>query len=344
MSEPRPFSDADLTAALRWFQLSDYPTVGVDKVDLAIRAVAEGQRRRHPVREWLHTLKWDGVPRVDTWLITYCGAVPANELHAAFIRAIGSKWLISAIARIEKPGCKVDHCLVLEGPQGGGKSTVFAVLGGEWFTDALPGDLTSKDASDFVAGVWIVELSELNQVKRASVETLKSFITRTTERFRPAYGRHKSIFRRSCVFGGSTNQNAYLTDPTGGRRFWPVRIGNINLMALRADREQLWAEALFRYRQGEIWWLTEEQTIATAIEEQAARYEADPWEEAIAAKVAVMTGPITIPYLLKEVLNIDLGMQRRSESNRVAEILTSLGLSRGKLSKGVSQWVKINRK
>ena len=326
---------------MRWFQLSDYPTLSIDKVDLAVRAVAES-RSQHPVREWANTLSWDGTPRIDTWLETNCGVVPTSDTHTAFIRAIGSRWLISGMARIYQPGVQVDHVLVMEGPQGTRKSSAFAVLGGAWFSDALPWDLSSKDASDFTSGVWIIELSELSQVSRATVESLKSFITRRVERFRPAYGRHKATYHRQCIFGGSTNKSSYLTDTTGNRRFWPCKVGKIDLARLKADRDQLWAEARHRYQQGEIWWLDDELLIAVAAEEQAARYEADPWEEAIAAWVGVRD-TVTISQVLKDVLQIDLGMQRRGDSNRVAEILTSLGWSRGKLRKGVVQWVKINR-
>jgi putative DNA primase/helicase len=280
---PREWQETDSTDALRYFNHGDYPTIGPAKVDLAILNIAHKQLKVHPIRDYLGGLVWDGRPRIDKWLETYCHAESASEAHQAYIRAVGLKWLVSAVARIYRPGCKADHALVLEGPQGIGKTSVFAILGGEWFSENLPGDLHSKDAAAHVRGRWVIELSELGQLRRSETETVKSFISRTHERYRPAYGKHEVVYPRQCVFGGTTNRDVYLPDETGNRRFWPVKVGRIDL---KRDRDQLWAEAVHFYRTGECWWLEDDGIIATATDEQAGRREDDPWQEPIAKYLA----------------------------------------------------------
>ena len=211
----------------------------------------------HPVRDYLTALVWDGISRLDSWLITYLDAE-----DTPLIRAIGSRWMISAVARIMQPGAKVDHMLILEGPQGGKKSSALKTLAGaEWFTDELA-EIGSKDAAQQMRGIWIIEIAELDAISRAEVSRIKAFLTRTTDRYRPPYERYVVEVPRQCVFAGSVNPETYLRDETGNRRFWPVRCGSIDIDALRHDRDQLWAEAVARYRQGAIWWLDEPELIA----------------------------------------------------------------------------------
>jgi putative DNA primase/helicase len=232
--------------------------------------------RVHPVRDYLGSLTWDGVPRLEPWVCRYLGAedTPLN-------RAFGSLWMISAVARIMRPGVKVDHMLILEGPQGAKKSTALKVLAGEdWFTDELA-EIGSKDAAQQMRGVWIIEIAELDAIGRAEVSRIKAFLTRTTDRYRPPYGRHVVTVPRQCVFAGSVNPDTYLRDETGNRRFWPVRCGPIDLDGLRRDRDQLWAEAVARHRDGAIWWLEDPALIVAAGAEQDARYQADAWDTLI---------------------------------------------------------------
>ena len=199
----------------------------------------------HPVRDYLNALNWDGTPRLDIWLPTYLGVEDSQ-----YVRAIGSRFLISAVARVFNPGCQVDHMLILEGPQGILKSSALQVLAGSWFTDRIS-RLGGKDSSMEVAGVWLIEMSELDALTKATNSAIKSFVTRRHDRFRPPYGKHVVDQPRQCVFTGSINPTGgYLKDPTGARRFWPVTCGVIDLEALVRDRDQLWAEAVVRFQGG----------------------------------------------------------------------------------------------
>lgn len=194
---------------------------------------------------------------------------------------IGALWLISAVARIFRPGVKADHMLILEGPQGARKSTALKVLAGEeWFTDELP-ELGSKDAALHMQGIWLVEIAELDAIGRAEVSRIKAFLTRTTDRFRPPYGRYTVEVPRQCVFAGTVNPDTYLRDETGNRRFWPLRCGTIDIAALARDRDQIWAEAVARFRAGAIWWIDDATLLAAAKAEQEARYQGDAWDARI---------------------------------------------------------------
>jgi predicted P-loop ATPase len=212
------------------------------------------------VRQYLDGLVWDRVPRLDHFAHRYLGVRldPDDQTYKArtsdFQRAACACWFISAVARIYQPGCKVDHVLILKGPQGGLKSTVFATLGGEFFSDDIA-DLGSKDASLGATGAWIIELAELAAMARPEIEKIKSFISRSKDRFRPPYGKHNIEVPRQCIFGGSVNTDHFLRDDTGNRRFWPIECGEIDIEGLRRDRDQFWAEAVVRFRKGEKWWL-----------------------------------------------------------------------------------------
>jgi predicted P-loop ATPase len=149
-----------------------------------------------------------------------------------------------------------------------------------WFTDEIA-EIGSKDAAQQMRGIWIIEIAELDAISRAEVSRIKAFLTRTTDRYRPPYERYVVEVPRQCVFAGSVNPETYLRDETGNRRFWPVRCRNIDLDALARDRDQLWAEAVVRYRQGAIWWLDEPELIADAKAEQDQRYQADAWDARI---------------------------------------------------------------
>lgn len=271
---PRAWTDADDVRCAEWMQRREI-NVSPITVSRGVGAVAR-EIRIHPVRDYLTSLRWDGVPRLERWVIVYLGAED-TQLN----RAIGSRWMISGVARIMQPGCKVDHMLILEGPQGGKKSSAIKTLAGtEWFTDELA-EIGSKDAAQQMRGIWVVEFAELDAISRAEVSRIKAFLSRTTNRYRPPYERYIVTVPRQCIFAGSVNPETYLRDETGNRRFWPIRCGTIDLDALTRDRDQLWAEAVLRYREGAIWWFEEPELIASAKAEQDERYHADAWDARI---------------------------------------------------------------
>jgi predicted P-loop ATPase len=170
------------------------------------------------------------------------------------------------------PGCKNDCALILEGPQGLKKSTALRVLGEPWFTDDIA-DIGSKDAQLQIRGAWIIEWSDLDAMSRVDISKVKAFMSRAIDRFRPPYGHRLVELPRESVFAGTTNSDSYLRDVTGARRFWPVRCGVIDIDSLKQDRDQLWAEAVVRFRDGASWWLEKQFLVEAAEMEQAERYE-----------------------------------------------------------------------
>lgn len=243
------WSDTDLACAKLYFERT-YGIWSPTKFKDAILAVTSSERLYHPVKEYLGSLKWDGNPRLDTLLIDYLGAE-----DTPYVRAVTRKTLVAAVARIYRPGIKFDSILVLVGEQGMGKSTLFARLGKEWFSDSLSiSDMKDKTAPEKLQGYWLLELSELNGIKKMDVEVVKSFITRTDDKYRQAYGVNVESHPRSCIIVGTTNSDGgFLRDITGNRRFWPVRVtghGKWHPWDL-ADIDQVWAEAIEYFNQGE---------------------------------------------------------------------------------------------
>jgi predicted P-loop ATPase len=261
------------------------------------------------------------VERVDRWLSTYLSAEDSE-----YSRAVGSRWLISAVARIFRPGAKADCCLILEGPQGIRKSTALRTLAGEYFTDELA-DLGSKDAAMQTRGVWIIELSELDSLSHSEVARIKAFMSRTTDRFRPPYGMRLVESPRQCVFAGTVNHSTYLRDETGGRRFWPVTCGRIDVTALARDRDQLWAEANERFDGGAVWWLETAELVRMAADQQVDRYEGDPWEEVIAPWLENRPS-VSIREVLEKCLQKAQALWTQTDKNRAARCLRALGWDR----------------
>ena len=287
------WTDHEDRLAAEWLQKQGV-LVSVEVAGQAVQTAAR-DRPFHPVKTYLQGLQWDGVERIASWLSTYLGAEDTE-----YSRAVGSRWLISAIARIFRPGAKADCCLILEGPQGIRKSTALRTLAGDYFTDELA-DLGSKDAAMQIRGVWIIELSELDSLSHSEVARIKAFMSRTTDRFRPPYGMRLVESPRQCIFAGTVNHSTYLRDETGGRRFWPIACGRIDVDALARDRDQLWAEAKARFESGAVWWLETADLVQMASDQQIDRYEGDPWEEVIGPWVESRTS-VSISEVLEKCL------------------------------------------
>jgi len=324
------WTDHEDRLAADWLQHQGI-LVSVDIAGQAVQAVAR-DRLAHPVREYLDKLRWDGTRRIETWLAEYLG-VNFNEYSAA----VGSRWLISAVARIYKPGVKADCCLILEGPQGAKKSTALRVLAGTWFTDEIA-ELGSKDAAMQTRGVWIIEIAELDSMSKAEVGKVKGFMSRATDRFRPPYGRRPIESPRQCVFAGSVNHTDYLRDETGGRRFWPVSCGQVKIDELERDRDQLWAEARERFLSGQPWWLDSQELNEHASDEQSDRCEEDPWHETIAVWIEDQTD-VSITRILTSCIEKPRYQWTQQDKNRIARCLLRLGWVRYKSgARGAREW------
>lgn len=283
-----------------------------------------------PVREWLDSLPaWDSVDRLDHWLADVTGC--EQTLYTA---AVGRVTLIGAVARVYNPGCKLDTVMILQGPQGSFKSTLLAELVGrdEWFTDHIS-DIGGKDAALQLCGPWLLEFAELDAItaKRES-ERVKAWITQRRDRYRPPYGRTVVDVPRRVFFCGTSNLDQFLRDETGGRRFLPVQIKDIDLDALRAVRDHLWSEAVARYRAGESWWMKGEELAAAKDAQEDARLP-DPWEDIIRTwldevKPSGKVTRVTSREVVVNCLGIEAGKQVPNDLARTGKILRLLGWRR----------------
>ncbi len=263
--------EIDLSNIRRWFAEFWRFEPAIPLVHEAIRLVAF-DNRFHPVRNFLEKLEWDGKPRIDHWLQKYLNADGPEK----YVSAIGAKTLVAMIKRIYEPGCKFDQVLILEGLQGCGKSTAVRTLSEPWFSDGFI-NIGDKDGVLAMRSVWVVELGELSGMRKADVDQLKEFISRQSDRIRTPYGRLVENFPRQCIFIGTTNSDSYLKDPTGNRRFWPVKVGATDFRALEKDRNQLIAEAKVAYELGEKIYLDDDEVRELATSEQEKRVFEDEW-------------------------------------------------------------------
>jgi predicted P-loop ATPase len=288
----------------------------------------------HPPRAYVDRLTWDGTPRLDTLLAKYFGAAD-TELHSAF----GRKHLIGGVRRIRQPGCKHDAMLVLEGPQGGGKSTGVRILGEPWFSDALTIGAESKGVIEVSDNVWLAEIAEMTGIGRKEVEQVKAMISKQSDRARLSYDRRAVDRPRQFILFGTVNDRHYLVDPTGNRRFWPVRVGQIDLEGLRRDKDQIWAEAAAAEQSDESNDLPERLWEEAALA-QAERVITDPWAEILVPLLEGSTG-----YVAIEDINARLGLDPKHRNGgsgrRIAAILSNMGFvkcRRAKRDNGPRVW------
>jgi hypothetical protein len=287
------------------------------------------RNRHHPVHDYLDELEWDGTARLNTWLTTYGGAI-----DIPYTRSVGAIALIAAVRRVRQPGCKFDEMLVLESAQGMAKSSALAALAvrDEWFSDDLPLNQDTQRTIERMSGRWIIEAAELKGLRRGDIEHLKSFLSRRVDRARLAYGRLTHEAPRQCIIIGTTNDERYLRDGTGNRRFWPVRVGEFDVKALKRDRDQLWAEAAAREANGESIRLNPALWDAAG-QQQDTRCVEDPFVGRFQAVLGSMEGKVRAEDTWA-ILGIAPGHRTQDNNARLGEALRTLGWERVKLRFG----------
>jgi putative DNA primase/helicase len=326
---PREIMDDDYTRVMMELEKEGLkPTPS--RAQLAIESICH-DRSFHPVRRYFNRLKWDGVARLDKWLAYYLGA---EKDDPDYLAAVGRKWMIAAVARVFKPGCKFDHMLVLEGKTDIGKSRALRLLstfnGVHYFNDSLTFDtLFDKDTILNIQGALIIEFPEMSGLTKRDSNEVKQWITIQEDRGRPPYGKAIITYPRQFVLAGTTNDEDYLIDPTGNKRFWPVMCGsNIDFAALVADREQLWAEAVHLYHAGEKWWIDDNDhaLIALTRAAQSNRMSRHPWEDAVTRWLDEENKDfVTTSELLVKAIQKPLHQIKKGDDREVAGILKTNG-------------------
>ena len=339
-----PVNNADLGLIRVAIEQAGMHNVGADLTAGAVRAIAESNRY-HPVKDWLESLHHDGKPRLDTWL-TRCLGVDASP----YSRAVGRAFLVAMVARVMRPGCKHDHVLILRGEQGIQKSTACRILSGDdYFSDTLPAIKNDKiEAYRHLRGKWLIEMGELASATKSLSENLKSFLSGQVDAYRAPYARKDETVKRQCVFVGTTNEDTFLRDASGGRRFWPVHCTNIDTEGLAEDREQLFAEAIAAFRAGEAWHLSPDMEQLAKIEQEAAREE-HPWEQRIRDILDGLTkgdgfdrqpkDSVTVGDLLT-LLGVPIEKQNGGNAKQVVGTLKRFGWKSKHTDKG-NRWVRL---
>lgn len=318
----RSWADSDDIEVLAWMQSAmQIPKMGLAQIQQAVLLVAHSDIRREP-ETWLKSLRaWDGQYRLNKLMSLGFGAE-----DSPYTQAVSLNFVKSIAARILWPGCKADNMPVLEGPQGKGKTRGVAKLGGKWYSE-LHSQFGEKDAVQELRGKILIELAELEGLNKRQNEIVKAFLSRCSDTFRPSYGRHVIDVPRGCVFAGTTNEDSYLRDSTGARRYWPIRCGAIDQDWLEVNRDQLFAEAYERVSQlQETWW---EMPSDETEREQDARYADDPWTEPI-TRYLVGADTCSAAELLTDAVHLEISRQTKREQMRVGQILRRLGWHRDK--------------
>lgn len=315
-AKPRPLRDEDIIRVQIGLQRNGLMTLSGESAFAAIKFVAR-RNSTNCVADYLNLLTWDGTRRVS--LLMPRGFGTAADRYC--VRA-GRNMLVAMVARALQPGCQVDEAIVLEGPQGSLKSSALRIIGGDYFAEltALP---NSKDFEQQLQGVWLGEFAELSALRRTEdIERIKQFVTCRSDHVRLPYGHVVSDFPRRTVLCGSTNSEWWLHDPTGGRRFIPVKVGQIDIGWLRDNRDQLFAEAVALYKAERKWWV---YPRAAAIAEQEARTPEDPWLPRVRKYLYGRQEISDLSELLTYVLQITLDRQTKTHQTRVGTLLRRLG-------------------
>lgn len=339
VSTPGEWTNNDDLELGLWFSLNERLSVRSESTLVAGVGMAAWRAKFHPVREYLNSHEWDGVPRLRHWLHECLGAEDST-----YHDLVGTWFIMGMVNRVLKPGCQMDNMICLEGRQGEGKSSTLRVLGGKWFADTAV-KIGEKDAMLALAGIWLYEIAEMDSFNRAEVTAVKQYVTSREDRVREPYTRRHVTRPRSCVLGGSTNQDQYLKDSTGARRFWPVACGDLDLEKLAAWRDQMFAEARHLLAQpGARYWPTREESRLYIEPVQNEREIPDPWLEIVAIWV---NGPeqkeirsFTSSELLMKacLVHADKIDGARSMATRIGIVMHKLGWARRRDTTGLRLW------
>jgi predicted P-loop ATPase len=332
--EARQWKDADDVLLQLYMQRH----VGLTRIGLQTchdaAVVAAFHDTRNECKDWLKSLGWDGVRRLSYLMSEGLGA-PEN----AYTDAVGRCWVMSMVARVFRPGCKVDTVPVLEGTQGAGKSTALRILGGKWFTECHE-NVTHKDFYEVLKGHMLVEIAEMHSFTRAEVERIKGIISCQMDRYRKSYGRNTENHPRQTVLACTTNRDDWQRDETGARRFWPVRCGNVNHDWLRDNRDQLFAEAVHLFNDGGSWW---DVPMDLQNEEVESRRDSDSWESVIGGWLWNQNRPTT-SEILSDCLKIEIGRHDQIAQKRVGRVMRVLGwrtvITKSTNGRSFRAWVK----
>lgn len=324
--EPRRIEEQDLVriqADLQFIGASLTKSGTGDALHIASR-----EQTFHPVKDYFLSLKWDGKERLETWLIDYANAVSQDE---SYVRTVGKYWLMAAVKRILEPGAPFHHMLVLEGKQGMKKSSLFeelaTVYGHKFFQNKLNfNNMNTREGIEGLQGVLIAEFQELDGLTQSAIKKVKGWIQLSEDEVRKLYQNQITTLKRQFVLAGTTNETEWLTDPTGGRRFWPVKSsGVLDVEGLGMVKDQLWAEALHYVKRGDRYWVEPTDEVHKLfVSEQEERRDKDPWEAPI-RKYMSEKGSAPIDDILTQALHIDKGRQDKAQSSRVRDIMQSMG-------------------
>lgn len=309
-------SDVDIRAIKNYFSKHFNFEPAIEKIDEALMIMAH-ENKFHPVKEYIEGIEWDGVNRLDTWLTRYLGA---KSQPKEYLKCVGAKVLTAMVARIYEPAIKFEYVLILEGLQGAGKSSAARILSDPWFSDSQI-RVDDKDAVVNMQGIWVYELGELSTMTRSEVNAMKQFISVQTDRLRLPYGHRSISLPRKTIFIGTTNDRQYLKDKTGNRRYWPVKIKELDRAALIRDRDQLMAEARLAYECGETLYPSRDQEPLMT-KEQSLRVEVDELEDHI--KVFLAKPPVGFPKVF-QILDLIAECKALENSRNDKALQTRLG-------------------